>query len=53
MLITSAGANYKTTTNLVWSSGIKWQQLKFLEAISSKLRVYGNSTLYLVGLTSV
>lgn len=52
MLITSAGANYKTITNLVWSSGIKRQQLKFFEAISSKLRVYGNSTLYLVGQTS-
>lgn len=52
MLITSAGANYKTITDLVWSSGIKRQQLKFFESISSKLRVYGNSILYLVGLTS-
>lgn len=48
----SVGANYKTITDLVWSLGIKGQQLKFFEAISSKLRVYGNSMLYLVGLTS-
>lgn len=45
------GSNHKTTPNLVWSSGIKWCQLKFSNAISGKLDVCGSSTLNLMGLT--